>query len=299
MNRYPSFLNLSKKELERRIEKAYQKLKKCQICPRKCGVNRLEGQRGFCQILAKPVVSSYHPHFGEERCLVGRHGSGTIFFTHCNLACVYCQNYDISQLGSGSEVEISELAGMMITLQNIGCHNINLVTPTSQVPQILAALSQAIGNGLKVPLVYNTNAYDLVETLKLLDGIVDIYMPDAKYSSDVLAEKYSQAPNYFANMKKNIKEMHRQVGDLVIDENGIAIRGLLVRHLVLPENLAGTKEILNFIVEKISKDTYLNIMDQYHPCYKAREYRELSRRITSREFQEALDLAREAGLRRI
>jgi len=295
----PSYLNLSKKELKRRIDKLFKILQRCEICPRKCHVNRMKGEKGFCQLGYLPIVSAYHPHFGEESPLVGRYGSGTIFMTSCNLSCVYCQNYEISQLRIGEEVSFERLAEMMIALQNLGCHNINFVTPTPQVPQIIKSLEIAIKTGLKIPLVYNTNAYDSVETLKLLDGIFDIYMPDAKYSDDKIATKYSSAPNYFETMKKAIKEMHRQVGDLVISEEGIAVRGLIVRHLVLPNNLVGSEKIFEFIAKEISKNTFINIMDQYWPAYKAHQYPELSRRISEKEFQETINLAKKFGLKRI
>lgn len=295
---YPRYLNLSKKELNQRIEKLFKNLKNCEICPKKCHRDRLAGERGFCQMGQLPMVSAFHSHFGEERVLVGNHGSGTIFFTSCNLSCVFCQNYEISQLRIGEEVSYQRLAQMMIELQNLGCHNINLVSPTSHVPAIVKSLSIAKEKGLNLPLVYNTNTYDSVEVLKLLNGIIDIYMPDAKYSSDVNALKYSNAPNYFAIMKKAIKEMHRQVGDLIINEEGIAVKGLLVRHLVLPNNLAGTKEIIEFLAKEISKNTFLNIMDQYYPYVKASQYPELSRRISQKEFKEAIKLAKNAGLKR-
>ena len=299
MKKYPSYLNLTKKKLDKRIEKAYQFLEKCRVCPRKCGANRLNNERGFCQLGYLPMVSSYHPHFGEESVLVGQYGSGTIFFTSCNLACVYCQNYDISQLRIGEEISYERLAEMMIELQNRGCHNINLVTPTPQVPQIIKALVIAIEKGLKLPLVYNTNAYDLVETLKLLDGIIDIYMPDAKYSEDEIALKYSKVPKYFEIMKKAIKEMHRQVGDLIIDKNGITVKGLLVRHLVLPNNLDGSEKIFDFLAKEVSENTSTNIMDQYWPYLKAGELPELSRRITDEEYQTAISLAKKTGLKRL
>lgn len=299
MKKYSSYLNLTKKELEDRVKKACKLLENCRVCPRNCGVNRLKNEKGFCKLGSLPMISSYHPHFGEEACLVGRYGSGIIFFTYCNLACIYCQNYDISQLGYGEEISIERLAEMMIILQNFGCHNINFVTPTSQVPQILKALPIAIKNGLKVPLVYNTNAYDSIEALRLLGGIIDIYMPDAKYADDVVAVKYSSAPKYFKIMKYAIKEMHRQVGDLVMDSNGIAIRGLLVRHLVLPNNLAGTEKIMKFLAKEISPNTFVNIMDQYRPCYKAVQFPQLNRSITFKEYQEAIAFAQMAGLKRI
>lgn len=283
-------------ELQSRAEEAIRRLEHCEICPRRCGVNRVDGERGFCRTGRLAKVSSAGPHYGEEPPLVGYHGSGTIFFAGCNLACVFCQNYEISQLDMGVEVTAERLAGIMMHLQLTGCHNVNLVSPTHVVPQILEALVIASEMGLSIPLVYNSGGYDSVETLRLLDGIIDIYMPDAKYGSDEMAIRYSNAPGYVGVMKAAIREMHRQVGDLVI-ENGIAVKGLLVRHLVLPNNLAGTEEVVRFISE-LSKNTYINIMDQYRPEYKADQYTELSRRITLSEYREALRLARAAGLSR-
>jgi putative pyruvate formate lyase activating enzyme len=315
---YPSYLNLSKKELKNRIEKLFKILKNCEICPRKCHVNRLKGEKGYCQLGYLPVVSAYHPHFGEEAPLVGKYGSGTIFMTSCNLSCVFCQNYEISQLRIGKEVSFEELAEMMIELQNLGCHNINFVTPTPQVPAILKSLEIAIEKGLKIPLVYNTSSYDSLEVLKLIDGIFDIYLPDAKYSDNKIAQRYSNAPNYFEIMKSAIKEMHRQVGDLIISNlksqnskpklksqnfdnipEEVALRGLIVRHLVLPNNLAGSEKIFEFIANEVSKNTFLNIMDQYWPAYKAHQYPELSRRITKEEFEDAINLAKKFGLKRL
>lgn len=296
---YPSYLNLSKKELETKTEKLFKKLENCEICPRKCRVNRLKNEKGFCQLGNLPMVSSYHPHFGEESVLVGTHGSGTIFFTSCNLACVYCQNYDISQLRIGEIISFEELAEAMINLQNLGCHNINFVTPTPQVPQIVKALSIAIKRGLKIPLVYNTNSYDSVEILKLLDGIIDIYLPDAKYSNNEIALNYSQVPNYFEIMKKAIKEMWQQVGNLIINDEGIAVKGLLVRHLVLPNNLAGSEKIFEFLAKEVSVNTFINIMDQYYPCYKASHYPELKRKITQEEYKKTIELAKKFNLKKI
>jgi putative pyruvate formate lyase activating enzyme len=307
----PSYLNLSNQEFEKRIERFFKILKNCEICPRNCHVNRLKGEKGFCQLGYLPMVSAYHPHFWEESVLVGRYGSGTIFFTSCNLNCVYCQNYEISQLRIGEEISFERLAEIMIELQNLGCHNINLVTPTCQVPQIVKALFLARDKGLKIPLVYNTNAYDSVETLRLLEGIIDIYMPDFKYSDNKIAKKYSNAPNYFEIAKKAIKEMHRQVGDLKLKmkneklkiskkgTEGLAYRGLLVRHLVLPNNLAGSEKIFQFLAREISRNTFLNIMDQYLPAFQALFYPELSRPITKKEYQEVVNLAKKAGLRRL
>lgn len=294
----PSYSLLPKKDLEDRATEAISRLACCDICPRCCGVDRLSDQRGFCQTGRLAGVASYTPHFGEEDCLVGRAGSGTIFFSGCNLSCVFCQNYDISQQSAGRAVSSQELARMMLALQDCGCHNINFVTPTHVVPQILEALVLAREGGLHLPLVYNSGGYDSVETLGLLDGVFDIYMPDAKYGQDGPALKYSHAPGYVDRMKAAIKEMHRQVGDLVMDEDGIALRGLLVRHLVLPEGAAGTAEVIRFISQEISKNTYLNVMAQYHPDYQACRYPELSRPISVREYGQALALAKEAGLAR-
>lgn len=308
---YPSYLNLSKKEINQRIKKLFKNLENCEICPRKCHVNRLKGEKGFCQLSFLPMVSSYHSHFGEESVLVGEYGSGTIFFTSCNLACIFCQNFEISHLRIGEEISFEKLAKMMITLQEKSCHNINLVTPTPQVPQIIKALSIAIENGLKVPLVYNTSTYDSLYVLKLLDGIVDIYMPDAKYSDDKKATKYSKAPNYFGIMKKAIRQMHRQVGDLKLkigDKEleirkkgikGLAYKGLIIRHLLLPNDIAGSEKIFKFIAKEISPNTFLNIMRQYYPCYKAFECPELARSISSEEYSRAVGLAQEAGLKRL
>ena len=242
------------------------------------------------------MISSYGPHFGEEAPLVGRRGSGTIFFTYCNLKCVFCQNYTISQLGEGSPVDSGELARMMLSLQERDCHNINLVSPTHVVPHILEALEIAVGMGLYLPLVYNSGGYDSVETLKLLDGIVDIYMPDMKYSDEKTAEQLSGIKDYPSLNKAAIKEMHRQVGDLQMDEQGIAQRGLLVRHLVLPNRLAGTQEVVRFLAQEVSTNTYLNIMAQYHPCYKAFDMPLLARPTSRQEFSKAIALAHQQGL---
>lgn len=284
------------KKLSERLEKALEISSNCELCPRKCHVNRLKDEKGFCKTGRNALVSSYGPHFGEEKVLVGRFGSGTIFFTHCNLACVFCQNYDISQLGKGNEVSAQELADIMLELQRMGCHNINLVSPTHWVAQILEALLIAFEEGLKIPIVYNTGSYDSVDTLKLLDGIVDIYMPDIKYGDDEAGMRYSIAPNYFSVAKKAVKEMHRQVGDLKTDDRGIAVKGLLVRHLVLPNDLAGTEKVMEFLATEISTETFVNIMDQYRPLYKARQYPELSRPVNRAEFQRAVKIARKHGI---
>jgi putative pyruvate formate lyase activating enzyme len=296
----PGYLKLHKEgKLTKRIEALWAKLESCDICPHKCGVNRLRDEKGKCQTGKKAKVSSFGPHFGEESPLVGRYGSGTIFFAHCNLFCIFCQNYDISHLGEGYEVEREKIAELMLSLQNLGCHNINFVTPTHVTPQIVKALPFAIEQGLNVPLVYNTGGYDSVDTLKLLDGIFDIYMPDLKYSDDNIAQRYCNAKDYAKAVRLAIKEMHKQVGDLVIDERGIALKGLLIRHLVLPEKLAGTYYAMKFIAEEISTNTYVNIMDQYRPCYKANDYPPLDRRITREEFARAVKIARDFGITRL
>jgi putative pyruvate formate lyase activating enzyme len=262
-------------------------------------VNRLAGDVGKCCTPREAMVSSYGPHFGEEAPLVGRYGSGTIFFTNCNLRCLFCQNYSISQLGEGQKVSKEELAYMMLSLQAKGCHNINLVSPTHVVTQILEALELAVELGLHLPLVYNSGGYDSVETLRILDGIVDIYMPDMKYDDEETARELSGIENYPEVNKAAIKEMYRQTGDLEINEEGMAQRGLLVRHLVLPHGLAGTKGIVNFLGKEISRNTYVNIMAQYHPCHEAFQIPSLAQRISSTEFREALSLAQEAGLSRL
>jgi len=274
-------------------------LEECNLCPRHCGVNRLAGESGKCHVTKQVIVSSYGPHFGEEAPLVGKHGSGTIFFTYCNLRCSFCQNYTISQLGEGSPVTSEELARVMLSLQAKGCHNINLVSPTHVLPYILDALELAVGMGLHLPLVYNSGGYDSVETLKFLDGIVDIYMPDMKYSDEKAAEQLSGIEDYPRVNKAALREMHRQVGDLEIDKQGIAQRGLLVRHLVLPNKLAGTQEVVRFLAREISTNTYLNIMAQYHPCYKAFDIPQLARPVNEDEFSEAINLARQQGLHRL
>lgn len=279
-------------------KESYKILENCCLCPRKCGVNRLEGEKGICRTGLSAMVSSFNPHFGEEDPLVGSNGSGTIFMTNCNLLCVFCQNWEISHLGEGNEVDSITLAGMMLQLQRLGCHNINFVTPTHVVPQILDALAYAVDGGLNVPLVYNTGGYDSVETLKLLEGIFDIYMPDFKFWNSEMARKYLKAPDYPERARDAIKEMHRQVGNLTVDENGIALRGVLLRHLVMPEGVAGTREIMRYIAREISPDTYVNIMDQYRPCGNADKYPPIDRCITHDEYEEALRAAREEGIRR-
>lgn len=300
MNSAPTYLQLHRDgRLTKRVREALDLLQNCHVCPHCCGVNRIAGETGKCSTGRLAIVSSYGPHFGEESPLVGTHGSGTIFFTNCNLRCIFCQNYNISQLGEGVIVTRERLARIMLSLQERGCHNINLVSPTHVVPQILEALEIAVNSGLRTPLVYNSGGYDSVETLKLLEGITDIYMPDMKYSDDRTAERLSSAKNYPSINQAAVKEMHRQVGDLHIGDEGIATHGLLIRHLVLPNGLAGTEEIVKFIAREVSPNSYVNIMSQYYPCYKAFQAPELSRRISREEFLQAIEHAQRAGLNRL
>ena len=297
----PAYLELARTgELAQRVARAWRHLEDCDLCARYCRMNRLQTIKGaVCRTGERAVVHSHGPHHGEEDPLRGRFGSGTIFFGWCNLRCVYCQNWDISQKGLGREVEPEELAGMMLNLQRMGCHNINFVSPSHVVAQILAAIEIAALQGLELPLVYNTGGYDSPEALRLLDGVIDIYMPDMKYGDSKSAHRYSHVRHYVELNRAAVREMHRQVGDLVLDHHGVAQRGLLVRHLVLPENLSGTDTVLDFLAKKISLDTYVNLMDQYRPCYRAGEYPSLDRRITGAEFSRARVLAQELGLHRL
>ncbi len=291
-------MKISLKELSERVEKAYALLTSCTVCPRNCKVNRMNGETKFCGIGKEAIVSSFAPHFGEEPPLVGSYGSGTIFFAGCNLLCSFCQNYDISHGKEGKEFQADEIAAMMITLERLGCHNINFVTPTHVTPQIMKAILIAVDNGLTVPLVYNCGGYESIETLQLLDGVIDIYMPDIKYSDQKVADEFSSAPDYPEISRIALKEMHRQVGDLVVDRRGIAKRGLLIRHLVMPEGRAGTEEVMQFIASAISKDSYVNIMDQYRPCSPVHLRNGMDRTITPQEFSEAIEIALKHGLYR-
>jgi putative pyruvate formate lyase activating enzyme len=298
--REPSYLKLYHEgELSLRLERALSLMESCALCPRECRVNRLEGERGFCRTGRKAKVASYNAHFGEEAPLVGRHGSGTIFISSCNLLCSFCQNYDISHLSEGVEVDPEQVASMMIQLADRGCHNINIVTPTHVVPQILEALIPAIEKGLKVPLVYNSGGYDRKETLELLDGIFDIYMPDFKFWDARWSERFCKAPDYREMALDAVREMYRQVGDLLLDDDGIAVRGLLVRHLVMPMDMAGTRQVMRFLAKEISTLTYVNVMDQYRPCGTAHEDESINRRLTSEEFRDAVEAAGAAGLTRL
>jgi putative pyruvate formate lyase activating enzyme len=296
----PGYLSLlANGELSRRLDAAYVRLEKCDICPLRCGVDRTRGELGVCQTGVLAQVSSFGPHPGEERPLSGWRGSGTIFFARCNLRCVYCQNANISQLSSGQEVSPAELADVMLELQVRGCHNINLVSPSHVLPQILAAVELAAQQGLTLPLVYNTGGYDSLETLALLDGVVDIYMPDMKFGDAEVAYKYSKVRDYPQVNQAAVLAMQRQVGDLQIDEDGLATRGLLVRHLLLPGALAGSEEVFKFLAEQVSKNVYVNIMAQYHPAFHACDYPELNRRIRPEEYREAVALAQRYGLTRL
>jgi putative pyruvate formate lyase activating enzyme len=297
--RYPSYRRLlASGEFQVRVESSYARLSSCNLCPRNCGIDRTHGQIGTCKGELLPRVSSCGPHFGEEAPLVGQNGSGAIFLTGCNLRCCFCQNYEISHHLQGKEIPPEELALMMLRLEEIGCHNINLVTPTHFVPQIMEAVLVAAGDGLSLPLVYNCGGYESIDTLKSLDGIVDIYMPDFKFWCETSSQQYCNAPDYPSVARQAIREMHRQVGDLVI-RDGLAIRGLLVRHLVMPGHLDQSKEILDFLAREISSDTFVNVMDQYRPCYHADQFPGIARRLRGDQFDKALDLGARAGLRRI
>lgn len=295
----PSYIETFEKGLFKgKIEEAYRLLKSCVLCPRKCRVDRLSGETGICNTGKSAWVSSANAHFGEEDPLVGRHGSGTIFFTHCNLMCLFCQNFDISHQGCGNEISDSDLARIMLALQKQGCHNINFVTPSHVVPQILSALEIAIADGLSVPLVFNTGGYDRISTLKLLEGVFDMYMPDFKFWDPDVAERSCQAADYPEVVRKAVKEMHRQVGDLQLDEQGIACRGLLIRHLVLPGELAGTRSVMRYIAQQVSPNTYVNIMSQYRPCGRAAEVQGLGRNLKSDEYHRAVQAAKDEGITR-
>ena len=282
----------------KRVRQAQEALRHCELCAWSCGVNRLR-ETGFCHTRDQAVVSSAFPHMGEENPLRGARGSGTIFFAHCNMRCQFCQNHDISQAGAGRVVTTDELAALMLQLEAQGCHNINFVSPSHVIPQIVAAVQIAAERGLAIPLVYNTGGYDALAGLALLDGIIDIYMPDMKYADPKLAQRYSKAPDYPARNRAAVREMYRQVGDLQLDENGLAVRGVLVRHLVLPENIAGTEAVVRFLVEEVSPQTYINVMDQYRPAWRVQERQivPLNRPVTAQEVAAARAIALRAGLR--
>lgn len=277
-------------------DQAMNLLASCVICPRKCKVNRLKDEKGFCKTGALPIVFSHMAHHGEEPPISGSRGSGTIFFSHCNMACLYCQNYEFSQKGGGKESTPEELAAIMIELQDSGCHNINFVTPTHVMPQILKALLIAIPKGLHIPLVYNTSGYELPEMIKMLEGIFDIYLPDLRYADEKYALQYSAAPDYPACSQNSVKEMHRQAGVAQFDKYGIIEKGVIIRRLVLPDNIAGTEKIMKFIAEELSKDTYISLMSQYTPYYKAKDDAKLSRRLSFEEYEKAQQSMQSYGL---
>jgi len=294
---YPAYLETHNKgNLSKTIEKAFGLLESCCICPRKCKVNRIKNEKGFCKTGLLPYVCSWMPHHGEEPPISGNRGSGTIFFSYCNMACVYCQNYEFSQLGQGREVDFEELADFMLQLQKLECHNINLVTPTHVMPQILKALEIAISKGLKLPLIYNTAGYELPGIINILDGIVDIYLPDMRYGDSAMAVKYSDALDYPKYNQATVKEMHRQVGIADIDNSGIIKKGLIIRHLVLPNHIAGTDKVMKFLAEEVSADTYISLMSQYLPYHRASEFKEISRRLIHQEYEEAKKIMQEYGL---
>jgi len=294
----PAYLRLHRSgELKKRGQELWSMMKSCELCPRKCGINRIDGDEGYCQASSQLEISSYHPHFGEEKSLVGKGGSGTIFFTNCGLRCVFCINWEISLAGRGKPRSIEDMAEMMLKLQAIGCHNINVVTPTHYSPHIVLAVDMAAGKGLRLPLVYNTCGWECPEIVKKLDGIIDIYLPDFKYSDGKMAAKYSSdADTYPEITKAALLEMHRQVGVAKPASDGLMYRGLMIRHLVMPNRVGGTKGVIEWIAENLPKETYLNIMSQYRPMHNAFEYSEISRRITRREYNEAVGWAKEAGL---
>jgi putative pyruvate formate lyase activating enzyme len=296
----PAYLrSLKNGTLADKVLQARELLKDCCICPRECHVNRIAGETGFCGVGAEPMVSSANPHFGEEEPLVGTGGSGTIFLTSCNLKCVFCQNFEISHRMEGQEVDTPTFGGLILGLQKLGCHNINFVTPSHMVPQIIDAVRWAAENGLRLPLVYNSGGYDSVETLKLLDNIIDIYMPDLKFMDSEVSNTLMNTPDYPEKAQKAILEMHRQVGDLVINDDGIAVRGLLVRHLVMPDDLAQTRQAMRFLATQVSTNTYVNIMDQYRSCGVAYDYPAIDRSVRRDEYLRALEMAREEGIERL
>jgi putative pyruvate formate lyase activating enzyme len=294
----PAYEKLEEKGLlAQRIEQAYSIFESCKLCPRECGVNRIKGEEGFCTAPAQPVVYSAHPHFGEEISLVGSGGSGTIFLSNCNLRCIFCQNWPIAHEGRGKRIKEQDLADMMINLQRIGCHNINFVTPTHYMPNILKATRLALKKGLSIPLVYNTSGYERVEIVRILDGVVDIYLPDLKYMDSKMAETYSSGASDYPEMaQRAIMEMNRQVGEHVTNEQGVALRGVMIRHLVMPNRVASTEQFVKWVAENLPKSTYVNIMPQYRVEYKAFEYPKIARRITVAEFLEAMEWAESAGL---
>ncbi len=294
----PSYLKLHRSgELKARGEELWAIMEKCALCPRQCGANKLAGEKGFCGATARLEIAAFHPHFGEEKPIRGENGSGTIFLSHCNLRCVFCINWEISQGGEGFRRSIKAMSRMMLDLQRMGCPNINVVTPTHYSPHIILALDLAASKGLRIPLVYNTSGYERVEILKKLAGIVDIYLPDFKYSDGEMAEKYSSgAGDYPRRVKAALLEMNSQVGVAKPAEDGLLHRGLMVRHLVMPNEVSGSKEVIKWIAANLPQDTFLNIMSQYRPVYRAHEYPSINRRLTRSEYNEVVQLAEDCGL---
>lgn len=295
----PAYLKLHRNgELRLRARQLRNIMKSCRLCPRQCGVNRLEGMEGFCRAPgANLMIAAAHPHFGEEKPLVGTGGSGTIFLSHCNLRCVFCQNYTISHFGRGRKTSVNELASAMLQLQNMGCHNINFVTPTHYSPLLVEALEEAAGRGLNLPIVYNTSGWERLEILRLLDGIIDIYLPDFKYWDPAMAERYSAGAESYPQMTRAaLLEMHRQTGNAIPSKKGIMERGLMIRHLVMPNNVSGSEKIMGWIAEELPKTTYVNIMAQYTPVYKAYDYPKISRRVTQEEYERVVQRAQKMGL---
>ncbi len=293
----PSYLDLiTKEEFENRVELLFEILENCELCPRKCGVNRLKDELGYCKMGKELVVSSFGPHFGEESKLVGIYGSGTIFLSGCNLLCVYCQNYEVSNNRVGKISSEQKVADFMLALQKMGCHNINLVTPTHFVPQLVKAIGIGVKKGLKIPIVYNCSGYENVEVIRLLDGIIDIYLPDIKYGTKEPAKEYSNAPDYFKRAKESVNEMYDQVGNLKVNNQGIAYKGLIIRHLVLPNDQSRSEEVLAYI-SKLSENMFVNIMDQYRPLGRANEIRKIDRCITSKEYDNVIRMAKKLGLK--
>ncbi|NIM48815.1 MAG: radical SAM protein [Gemmatimonadales bacterium] len=294
----PGYLELHRSgELKRRGEELWQVMQRCSLCPRECGAARLDREEGFCKGTSQLVIASYHPHFGEERPLVGRGGSGAVFFSNCNLRCVFCINWQISQGGEGEPRGLEDLAQMMLHLQAMGCHNINIVTPTHYSPHIVLALDIAAARGLRLPLVYNTNGWERLEILRMLDGVVDIYLPDFKYADGAMAAKYSSGADTYPEITQAaLLEMHRQVGVAKPAEDGLMYRGLMIRHLVMPNSVSGSKEVVGWIAQNLPRDTYVNIMSQYRPMYRAFDYPEIARRLTRGEYNEVVEHARQAGL---
>ncbi|HOM27342.1 MAG TPA: radical SAM protein [bacterium] len=293
-----SYLKLELTEIEKRVNLLFENLKKCSLCGWECNINRYN-RKSHCRSGINLKISSYGSHFGEENIISGKRGSGTIFFTNCSLKCVYCQNYDISQLEKGYEISIEKLSDIMMELQYQECHNINLVTPTHFLPQILKSILISIKKGLKIPFVYNCGGYENVETLKKIEGIIDIYMPDAKYGDNEKGEKYSGIPDYWDKCKKTLIEMKRQVGDIILSDEKVAVKGLLIRHLVLPEDISSTEKVLKFIKTELGENTWISLLSQYHPEYKAYLYSEINRRITSDEFNRAIEITQKLGFKNV